>query len=268
MLTGAVALGTLVVPAAATAAPSDQVRVGSFNIDRPRAFDRWRGAVRALQREVDVAGLQEVSTDAKRRFLTRQGWNAHGTTPGPDENPVIWRREEFRREGARAARLVGPQEGLPASYATVVRLEQRSTGQAWSVLNVHLVWDAVQDGRKVPGRHVRYRYYVAQVRGLVRAVEREQRRDATRVLVVGDFNNDHADDRRLLRPGLAAKELGDVGLVSAWDVRDELAPGGGTSTLGAGYIDNVWSGGPATRVRTLLGVTGGQHHPVVAAYPR
>jgi endonuclease/exonuclease/phosphatase family metal-dependent hydrolase len=262
-----VATGLVCVSGApAATAADDQVRVGSFNVDRGRGLPAWRRAVRELRSQVDVAGLQEVSSAAKRRFLASGRWGAFGATPGPDENPVVWDRADFHRVGAEAVRIAGRQGRLPASYATVVQLDQRATGQRYAVLNVHLVWGAVEDGRKVPGHHARYRYYVAQVRGLARAVAGERRLGVSRVLVVGDFNVDHRHDRRLRHRALPAAMLGEVGLVSAWDSRGELPARGGTSTMGAGYIDNVWSSDPARAVRTLRGVSGGQHHPVVATY--
>ncbi|GAA4741019.1 hypothetical protein GCM10023350_26960 [Nocardioides endophyticus] len=260
-----VVAGGVCVSGAPASAADDQVRVGSFNIDRDRGLQSWRGAVRKLRREVDVAGLQEVSSAAKRRFLASGDWGSYGRTPGRDENPVIWDRAEFSKVGGRAARIADRQGRLPASYATVVRLEHRESGQRYAVLNVHLIWGAVEDGRKVPGHRARYRYYVAQVRGLARAVADEQLKGGAEVLVVGDFNGDHAADRVARHDDLPAVRLGAHGLVSAWDSRADLPEGGGSSTVGAGYIDNVWSRQQAASVRALR-LSGGQHHPVVATY--
>lgn len=266
LVVAVVAVGASAPPVTAAPPSDQQLRVGSFNIDRDRGLVAWRRAVREFRAEVDVAGLQEVSSADRRRFLVDTRWAAYGATPGPDENPVIWDRRDFRRLSAGAVRIAGRQGSLPASYATVVRLVHRATGQRYAVLNVHLLWGGVRDGRKVPGQHARYRYYVSQVRGLARAVEREQGRAGTRVLVVGDFNVDHQDDRRIRHPGLPTARLGAVGLVSAWDSRDRLPASGGTSTMRAGYIDNVWAAAPARSVRSLRDVTGGQHRPVVATY--
>ncbi|MFC6344059.1 hypothetical protein ACFP8W_18915, partial [Nocardioides hankookensis] len=214
---------------------------------------------------VDVAGMQEVTSVAKRRYLLRGRWEAYGTTPGPDENPVIWDGTVFRKVGAQAVRIAGKQGRLPAAYATVVRLVHRASGERYSVLNVHLVYGAVANGRPVPGQAARYRYYVAEVRGLARVVALEQRRAGTRVLVVGDFNDDHVGDREVRNANLPVVRLGARGLVSAWDSVEDLPEDGGTSTVGAGYIDNVWSEQDALSVRTLA-VSGGQHHPVIATY--
>ncbi|KQW48656.1 hypothetical protein ASC77_07915 [Nocardioides sp. Root1257] len=266
----AAALALLVVaglPAAPAAARADDpLRVGSFNIDKGQPLAPWKRKVHALRAEVDVAGLQEVSTAAKRRFLVASpGWGVFGATPGPDQNPVIWDGTVFRRAGAQAVRIAGKQGRFPAAYATVVRLVHRTTGQRYSVLNVHLVYGAVADGRRIPGQAARYRYYVAEVRGLARAVAREQRRTGTTVLVVGDFNDDHVGDREVRNADLPVVRLGARDLVSAWDSADVLREDGGTSTVGAGYIDNVWAEREALSVRALA-MSGGQHHPVVATY--
>ena len=93
----------------------------------------------------------------------------------------------------------------------------------------------------------------------------EAARIGTHVLVVGDFNTDHHWDRVARNRALPVARLGGRGLVSAWDVRDRLPARGGTSTVGAGYIDNVWAEQDALSVRTLA-MSGGQHHPVVATY--
>ncbi|WP_028644737.1 endonuclease/exonuclease/phosphatase family protein [Nocardioides sp. URHA0020] len=251
---------------AASGGSRDQLRVGSFNIDRGRSLATWRRTVREFRSHVDVAGLQEVTSADKRRFLADSaGWGVYARSPGRDENPVIWDRSELRLVGARSARIAHRHGGLPASYATVVRLVHRASGRQYAVLNVHLAWGGVAHGRRVPGRPGRYHYYVAQVRGLARAVEREQRRQGVTVLVVGDFNVDHRDDRRIRARNLPMARLHDVGLRSAWDIRRRL-PRGGTSTVGAGYIDNIWSDERARRVRTVGRLSGGQHHPVIARY--
>ena len=237
-------------PASAPSAAAPQLRVGTFNLDRDRAFPAWRRAVVTFRREVDVAGFQEVSSRAKRRFLAAGArWGYYGSTPGPDENPVVWDRRDLRGIGARAVRIA------PSSYATLVRLRHRATGERYAVLNVHLVWgtSAAVD-----------RLRLAQVRGLARAAER-QRAAGYRVLALGDFNIDHRADRRTRRPGLPARALGAVGLVSAWESGLPLR-GTGSSTLGAGFVDNVWSTRRARSVRALQRVSGGQHHPVIARY--
>lgn len=239
-------LVALLVPAPAAAEGPDPLRVGTFNLDRDRGLDAWRRAVVAFRRGVDVAGLQEVGSPAKHRFLSDDRWGAYGR----GEDPVVWDRRDFRADGGRRVRIA------PASYATVVRLRHRASGAPYAVLNVHLVWghtSAVQ------------RLRLAQVRGLARAAAAERARGA-RVLVVGDFNIDHAVDRRQRRPGLPVRRLGAVGLVPAWDARDRLPRADGSSTLGAGYIDHVWSTTPALGVRAWQHVSGGQHHPVVATY--
>lgn len=255
------------LPAAPAVAGTDgSLRVGTFNIDKGQRLAPWTRKVRALRAEVDVAGLQEVSTAAKRRFLAADPeWGVVGATPGPDENPVIWDEDVFDLAGSRAALIAPAQGGRPASYATVVRLVHRATGEHYSVLSVHLVFGVVVRGRPVRDDPRRYRYYVDQVRGLTRAVAQEAARTGTHVLVVGDFNTDHHWDRVVRNRALPAARLGGRGLVSAWDVRDRLPTRGGTSTVGGGYIDNVWADRDALSVRTLA-VSGGQHHPVVATY--
>ena len=239
-------LVALPAPAPAAAEEPDPLRVGTFNIDRDRGLDAWRRAVVAFRRGVDVGGLQEVSGPVKRGFLADRRWGAYGR----GEDPVMWDRRDFRGTGGRSVRIA------PASYATVARLRHRATGAPYAVVNVHLVWGTTQAVQRLR---------LAQVRGLARAAA-DERATGARVLVVGDFNVDHAVDRRSRRPGLPVRRLGAVGLVAAWDVRDRLPRAEGSSTLGAGYIDQVWSTPPALRVRAWQHVSGGQHHPVVAAY--
>lgn len=251
LVAGACLAATLVAPAPSAADEAPVVRAGSFNLDRDRDFDRWRGAVVRFRRQVDVAGLQEVSTRAKRRYLAAPDrWGYFGATPGPDENPVIWDRRDFRATGTRSARIAR------GAFATVVRLRHRGTGAPYAVLNVHLVWGSG------PAAH---RARVAQLRGLAR-VARHERAAGARVLVVGDFNVDHRVDRRQRRPGLPVRRLGSVGLISAWESAVPLRRGEGSSTLGAGFIDNVWAAASARSMRALRRLSGGQHHPVVATY--
>lgn len=246
-----VALALLLLALLAPAAPAvadrpEPVRVGTFNIDRDRGFAAWRRAVTIFRRGVDVAGLQEVSSSAKRAFLSSDRWGAYGR----GEDPVIWDRRDFRVSDGRRVRIAA------ASHATVVRLSHRATGAPYAVLNVHLVWGHTPSARRL--RH-------EQLRGLARVAAAERSAGA-RVLVVGDFNVDHAVDRRQRRPGLPVHRLGAIGLISAWDTRDRLPRAQGSSTLGAGYIDNVWSTARALRARAWQHVSGGQHHPVVATY--
>lgn len=238
----------LLAPAGPVAAERPEpLRVGTFNIDRDRGFDAWRRAVVAFRSGVDVAGLQEVDSAVRRAFLSTDRWGSYGR----GEDPVIWDRRDFRVLSGRGVPIARD------SRATVVRLSHRSTGASYAVVNVHLVWGHTPSVRRL--RH-------EQLRGLARVAAAEQAAGA-RVLVVGDFNVDHAVDRRQRRPGMPVRRLGAVGLVSAWDTRERLPRADGSSTLGAGYIDQVWAATPARRVRAWQHVSGGQHHPVVATYP-
>jgi endonuclease/exonuclease/phosphatase family metal-dependent hydrolase len=232
------------------------LRVGTFNVDRDRGFATWRRTIVRFRQHVDVAGLQEVNTAEKRRFLAAgDRWGYYARTPGADDNPVIWDRRDFRRTGAGSVRIAGRLGSSAASYATLVRLVHRGSGQRYAVLNVHLTW-----GHR-PGPSLRRS---AQLAGLARAARREEAA-GRRVLVVGDFNVDYRHERRDRRAGYPTRSLRPVGLVSAWR-SGRLRPGGGSSTLGAGYIDQVWAQARASDVRAIRTLSGGQHHPVVARY--
>ncbi|WP_028644736.1 endonuclease/exonuclease/phosphatase family protein [Nocardioides sp. URHA0020] len=232
------------------------IRVGTFNVDRGTGYAAWRRSVRSFRRHVDVAGLQEVNTARKRHFLADgDRWGYYARTPGPDVNPVIWDRRDFRRTGAGAVRLAGRHGSFAPAYATLVRLVHRRTGQRYAVLDVHLAW-----GHDAVPRRARR----AQLVGLARAARREEAA-GRHVLVVGDFNVNHRADRRDGRAGSPTRRLRAAGLVSAWD-SGRLRAGGGSSTLGAGYIDQVWAQARAREVRTVRRLSGGQHHPVIARY--
>ena len=229
------------------------IRVGTFNVDRDRGYDAWRRTVVAFRGHVDVAGLQEVDTARKRHFLSAGGrWGAYARTPGRDDNPVVWDRHVFRRTGAGAVRIDGRRG---SSYATLVRLVHRRTGTPYAVLNVHLAWG------HGPAQRLHRR---EQLAGLARAAGREEAAGRV-VLVVGDFNVNHRNEQRDGRSGSPSRRLRPAGLVSAWE-SERLRPDGGSSTRGAGYIDQVWAPARARGVRVLRGLSGGQHHPVVARY--
>lgn len=264
------------LPASAGTTPSP-VDVGTFNINADMPFKRWKRKVRTFLPHVDVAGLQEVNSREKTSFL--EGLGAWGSfRPAKlQQNPVLWRRDVFERRAARGvkiamARHVGHEKpGTPswrkASWATVVRLEHRETGLTVSIVNVHLVAGATQDGRPYPDRPRLVDLYRDQVRGMNRVVKVEKGWAEGRVWVIGDFNVNYPADKRWQVRGFPYVRLHDGrGLRSAWEAREEIVPGRGSGSRGGSYIDNIWAKAGARKVDVLRGIKGSDHYPVVARY--
>jgi endonuclease/exonuclease/phosphatase family metal-dependent hydrolase len=268
------------VPATASPSPvpprrgDSSLSVGTFNINASQRFKVWRKAVYAFRTHVSVAGLQEVNSDDKRAALRGSGWGAFWPSQ-LGQNPVIWDQDRFELVAARGAKIakgryVGHEQGDPyrkASWATVVRLREPATRQLVSVVNVHLVPGAVQNGDRIRGHRRLYRLYVDQVRGLDTVIRTEKAWATGPVLVTGDFNDNYLADKRHHRAKLAYSRLHRAGLVSAWEARDELKPGHGSGTRGGSYLDNVWSEHAARRVAVLRDIRVSDHYPVVATYP-
>lgn len=276
----AVVTACLLVGAGAPARAADGgLSVGTFNIDAAQKVKVWKRAVTKFRRDVQVAGLQEVSSDTKRSFLRRsRGWDSYAPqAPKVQQNPVIWRTGVFDRVSARAARIakgrhVGHEKAgmpayRPASWATVVRLRDRTTGGLLSVVNVHLVAGGVNGGKAIRSNRKLYRLYLDQVQGLARVVRTERGWADARVVVTGDFNDNYVADRTHRHAKLVYRQLVKAGYVSAWESRKELKPRHGSTTAGGSYLDNVWATTGARSITVNRTINVSQHFPVVARYP-
>jgi endonuclease/exonuclease/phosphatase family metal-dependent hydrolase len=252
------------------------VRVGTFNINASQGFQVWSNAVADFMPMVDVAGLQEVNKREKTAWLLQaEGWGSYRPAE-LQQNPVIWDEDAFellegRGEKIAEGRRVEVKKPGADSYehdawATVVRLRHIPTGQTVSIVNVHLISGAVNNGQPIPGRPRLLSLYVDEVAGTAGVVAEERAWAEGRVYVVGDFNNNYPADRRWHRARLAYAQLTKRGLTSAWESRAVLIPGQGSGTRGGSYLDNVWSAGRANVISVKRTFHVSDHYPVVASY--
>ncbi len=189
-----------------------------------------------LDHAPDLIGLQEWGI-SRRALLARHpayGW----ITPAYGGNAVGFRRDRFDELGHRL-RLIGlfgrADRGartfpvLPPRVTTLVRLHDRATGSAVSVIDFHLV----------PGTQARGAY--REDRPLL--VARHQRE----VLQLGDLvaGRLHAGDTVIAMGDSNFDGLELPGLTSAWQGRRDNPVG----TLGSSRkIDDVFGPGPASAV--------------------
>ncbi len=255
--------------------PAPELRIGTFNIRAGVSLGDFTQAAEAFKPYVDVAGLQEIGANIKnKRLLADHGWGYY-RPPSLQQNPVIWRRDLFDFVSARGFRIAkardlgnehGGAEAKGDSWATVVRLSHRASGQRISVINVHLVRGAVKAGRPWPKRPKLYKLYKAQVAGTVRAVAAERRTYGPdqRVYLLGDFNVGwEADRKRHLRP-LPFRKYRSIGMRSMWQGSPDRALPYGTHN--DALIDQVWSDAAPTSTRILNGIKESDHYPAVATY--
>jgi endonuclease/exonuclease/phosphatase family metal-dependent hydrolase len=182
------------------------LRIGTYNIRAGVSLGDFKTAVTAFKQTVapDVAGLQEIGSNERNKFLVADTDWGYYRPPQLQQNPVIWRRDLFDFVGARgfmiakARDLNGEHSGDEAkgdSYATVVRLVQRASGEQISFINVHLVRGAVKGGRPAPGKPNLFKLFTDQVSGTVAAIKAE-RAISDRVYVLGDFNVGYKADAK------------------------------------------------------------------------
>jgi endonuclease/exonuclease/phosphatase family metal-dependent hydrolase len=275
----ALLLGASFAPALtspATAAPAAHIRVGSFNINAGRSTATFRNAIARFRSDVDVAGLQEVNSKPKHRFLAHMhGWGSYH--PGQlRQNPVIWRTSEFTRVSARGAKIatarnVGHEKpGAPAhrdpQRATVVRLRHRATGVTISVINVHLVAGAVNSGRCLERAPRLCRLYKDSVAGLRRVTAQERSWAQGRVYVIGDMNDNYPADKRRHQREMAYAQLHGAGLVAHWERRREIRPAEGSGTRGGAYLDQIWARREPASIAVNRSIKVSDHYPIVAVY--
>jgi len=261
-------------PAARAAA----VRVGTFNIDAGVAVDRWAQAVRDFSTHVDIGGLQEATGKEKTAALKAVPGIASYVSPRYRQQPIFWNSSLFSLIKGRAPKTAGGRQverlggGVThqeTTRATVARLRSKTTGRTISVIDVHLLPNAVRQGRRVRGVPRRLAMYEQQVHKLGKIVAREKKWADGPVWVLGDFNDNYRADKRRHKHKLAYATMHRHGLVAAWEaVKGKLQPGQGSGTRSGSYLDVVWSPQKATSVAVLReeAFQVGQHYPVVSTY--
>ena len=253
------------------------VRIGSFNINASVSLGVWSQAVTRFMPLVDVAGLQEVNRKEKTAWLVQHdGWGSYRPTE-LQQNPVMWNDDVFDLIEGRGEKIADGREvevkkaGADSvekdAYATVVRLKHLATGQSISIVNLHLISGAVNNGQPIAGRPNLYSLYADEVAGATAVVSDEMAWADGQVYVLGDFNNNYLADRRWHQSALAYAQMSGLGLVSAWEARPNLLPGRGSGTRGGSYLDNVWSAGPSLGLSVRRTFHVSDHFPIVALYP-
>jgi hypothetical protein len=263
---------TATVPDAAVGEPP--VRIGTYNIRTGVGLADFKAAVAALKPAVDVAGLQEIGANDRNKYLVADhGWG-YFRPPKLQQNPVIWRRDLFDFVAAsghliaKARDLHGEHSGDEAkgdSWATVVRLVQRASGEQVSFINVHLVRSAVKGGRPAPGKPHLFELLTDQVAGTVAAIKAERAAPGVdRVYVLGDFNVGYEADAKWKHRKLPFKRFGAIGLISMWKGSPLLKESYGTHN--DALIDQVWSTAGANTEAILRSIKQSDHSPAVATY--
>ena len=219
-------------------------------LDRDRAAEALASV---LEHGPDVVGLQEWGPT--RRPILRAHVAYTWVAPLYGGNAVGFRRERFALLG-HGLSLVGrvgladrgarPIRILPPRVTTLVRLQERATGSATSVLNYHLVPGAQARGTYRADRPLLTRRHRSETRRLGALVTQRLAADDA-VIAMGDSNFD----------GFALP-----GLVSAWSGRRDDPVG----TLGSSRkIDDVFGAVPASAV--CLVRTASDHAAVLAHRP-
>src|SRR5262249_30258300 len=157
--------------------------IGSYNIEINKPIDQFREAVDFIKSVSDVAGLQEAGGAPRRKYLDGDtSWRIYHP-PSLPQIPVIWNPRVYELVSAHRVKLWAPAQigarhgGLmpwKAGFAAVVRLRQISTGYVFSLINVHLVRGAVNEGRPRANAPRTYRVYKHQVAALKLAVADER----------------------------------------------------------------------------------------------
>jgi endonuclease/exonuclease/phosphatase (EEP) superfamily protein YafD len=146
------------------------------------------------------------------------------------------------------------------SWATVVHLRHRATGQDIAIVNVHLLHGAVQAGRTWPHRPKTYRMYTEEVKRLAQVARTE--RQWGRVFVLGDFNVGYTADARWHRKALPYATFTRLGMRSMWAGRKPTSHGTHRDAL----IDGVWATYGASRSKVAYGIRHSDHFPAIATY--
>jgi hypothetical protein len=273
---------TAPTPASGQATTTQSLRVGSYNIEMNQPMDQFRAAVDFIKSKSDVAGLQEAGGAPRRQYLDGdKSWRIYHAPKLP-QVPVIWNPRVYQFVSAHqvklsdAARIENRTGGLmrwKAAYAPVVRLRQISTGYVFSLINVHLVRGAVNEGRPRRDAPRTYRVYRHQVRVVKRTVRAERSRGLP-VYVTGDFNVGYVADRQERVHKLPYHRLTSVHMVANWKGKklnnygthiDTDCPKG-KAHCGA-YIDQIWGPTGAATATVFVNQVHSDHYPILSTYP-
>ncbi len=269
-------------PAAAVdSAAAGPLRIGSYNIEISQPLDQFRQAVDFIKSQTDVAGLQEAGAAPRRQYLDGdKSWRIYHAADLP-QDPVIWNPRVYELISAKevklsdAARVESNKGGtMPwkALWAPVVRLRQISTGYEFSVINVHLIRAAVNEGRPRKDAPLTYKVYVKQVKAVKAAVLNEQE-NGWQVYVTGDFNIGYAADRQVQLHKAPYHKLTRRHLIANWQGKrlnnygthiDESCPPS-KSHCGA-YIDQIWAPTPAASSTVFIHEIHSDHYPIMSTY--
>lgn len=265
------------LPATAAAAPGavavDQpLRIATYNIRAGVSQAEFEQAVTAVKPQADVLGLQEIGATDRGTYLASDSTWGYYRPPALQQNPILWNRALFDFAGARGyviaekRDLGGEHSGDEAkgdSWATVVRLVHRTTGQRLSFVNVHLVRGAVKGGLPAPGKPKLFKLYTDQVSGTVAAIKAE-RAVSDEVFVLGDFNVGWEADFKRKHKQLPFKRYKAIELRSMWQGSPLLPKSYGTHN--DALIDQVWSTRDSSSEAILRGIKASDHWPAVATY--
>lgn len=271
------ALVTVPVPAAHAIEPDPgSLLIGTFNIRSAVSVAQFKSAIDEFKPYVEVAGLQEIGANDKNKYLQADRDWGYYRPPALQQNPVIWRRDLFDFVSAKGVKIadgrdLGHENGPRVkgdSWATQVRLLDRTSGEQITVINVHLLHGAVKAGHKWPGRPRHYRLYTDQVRGLKEAVQAE-RADATgsaddRIYVLGDFNVGYVADAKWHRKKLPFRKFKKLGMQSMWQDSRYVRKSFGTHN--DALIDQIWNTQQPTSTKILRKIKESDHRPAYATY--
>ena len=247
------------------------VRVATFNVHNNTPYDQARAAVRRLLPYADVIGLQEFENPSRTPIvaaLSDEGWRYWKPYGG---DPVIYDGDKFSFLSAEAVEIsqastvedpksqYAPKE-VRNSYATVVRLWHAAAGQRVTVVNVHLIARATQDGRPAREAPTRVSVYKQEMRAVAALVAKEK--TAATVYAVGDWNIHYNFDVRERVYAFPFRQFKRQGFESVWKTKRPQRP----TINDKGVIDGVWSTTAPARARVLAGFPESDHRPVRVKY--
>jgi len=269
-------------PAAATSAPiPGALRIGSYNIQISQPINQFRQAVDFIKSVSDVAGLQEAGGAPRRRYLDGdRSWRIYHP-PNLPQDPVIWNPRVYQLISAKQVKLSdatrveagnGRTMRWKALWAPVVRLRQIYTGYVLSVINVHLIRAAMNEGRPRRNAPLTYRVYVHQVKAVKATVLAEQEA-GWQVYVTGDFNIGYVADRQVQLRKAPYHKLTRRHLVANWQgqklnnygthIDNQCPPS--KSHCGA-YIDQIWAPTRAATSTVFIHQVHSDHYPIMSTY--
>lgn len=268
--------GAASIEADREASAPPRIRVGSYNITVHTTVDLFGLAVAAFLPKVHIAGLQEVDQTLKQELLAGYellGWGHYAPARYQGyQNAVLWRTSRFRELSTGEAKISprwfiadeNEKQGshIKEKHVTVVRLQDRLTGQTVSVVNVHLMNGAIQGGRARPGVPRTYALLVHQIQELETIVSRE-RANSDRLFVLGDFNVGWLADSQVRHRKLVFRMMRRQGMVANWATEHPKRRG----TMKGALLDQVYSEKKALVARVLFGLDYSDHRPAYAVYP-